>query len=383
MEGMSIRRAFWIFTALIVLTTIADRLLFIILPLYLIDLNFTATEIGIAFSGAAVLLAIFRFLVGKISDLKGRKSLMSLGLLVDSVVTSFYPFLSSISQFSIVKGIKDIAFNMTSTMEDALIGDAFPKNIRPRILARLGTVLPLGRALAAITGFAIVTYFSVVTGFYAAALSLFLAFLIFTVFFKEKKKSRITSFQFTTKSISRPLVIVSLIGISNSLLFTIAYLPGFFILASSLGLAEGDLFLMFLLTYIISSFFAWRTEGWIKSHGREAVLGISALCAGLFTMAYAIAYNSVIFFLALLGVAISFYIWRISYKIVLLDNTNKAHRGEQVGFSKMVVSFGSIIGPVTGGLLIDTISLQSAFIVAGLFGVLGLILSMFLKKYFD
>lgn len=40
MPGMTIRRAFWVFAFLIVLTTMADRILFIILPLYLIGLQF-------------------------------------------------------------------------------------------------------------------------------------------------------------------------------------------------------------------------------------------------------------------------------------------------------------------------------------------------------
>ena len=380
MPGMTIRRAFWIFALLIVLTTVADRILFIILPLYLIGLNFSATEIGLIFSLAGLILILFRFLFGKLSDLRGRKTLMSLGLLADSLATSFYPFISSLAQFSLIRGIKDVAYNTTSTMEDALVGDSFPRRIRLRILARLGTIFPLGRALAAITGFLVVTYLSVIYGFYVAAASLFLAFLVFTIFYKEKRIKRVTSFRFTTKNISKPLVIVSLIGLANTLAFTVAYFPGFFVLANSLGLAEADLFLMFLLTYIVSSLFAWRTEGWIKSHGRVAVLGAGAMGYGLFTMLYALAGSTVVFYLALLGVAISFYVFRICYKTVLLDSTNSKARGEQVGFSRMVTHLGGILGPVTGGLIIDTISLQSTFLVAGSFGLLGFLLALWLRK---
>jgi MFS family permease len=380
MPGMTIRRAFWIFALLIILTNVADRILFIILPLYLINLEFSATEIGLIFSMAGIILAGFRFLIGKFSDLKGRKGLMSIGLLADSLATSFYPFISSLTQFSIVRGIKDVAYNVTSTIEDALIGDSFPRRIRTRILTRLGTIFPLSRALAAITGFLVVTFLSVIYGFYVAAASLFMAFLIFTIFYKEKKTKRITEFRFTTRNISKPLMIVSLIGVCNALAFTIAYYPGFFILADNLGLAEANLFLMFLLTYIISSFFAWRTEGWIKRHGKELVLGAGALGYGLFTMLYTQAVNITIFYLVLLGVAISFYVYNIGYKNALLDSTNKQARGEQIGFSKMISQLGGIAGPITGGLLIDTISLQSAFLVAGSFGLLGFLLALWLRK---
>jgi MFS family permease len=377
---MSIRRAFWIFALLIVLTTMADRLLFIILPLYLIGLSFSATEIGLIFSLAGAILALFRFLAGKFSDLKGRKSLMSLGLLAESMATAFYPAVSTLAHFSIIKGIKDVAYNMTSTMEDALIGDSFPRKIRPRILARLGTIFPLGRALAMIAGLLVVTYLSVAYGFYVAAASLFLASLILALFYREGKVGGVTQFRFTTRNISRPLLIVSLIGLTNTLAFTIAYYPGFFILAGSLGLGEAELFLMFLLTYIISSIFAWKTESWIKKHGRETVLGMGVLGYGGFTMLYSVAYNTVIFYLALLGVAISFYVYRICYKTVLLDSTNNRARGEQVGFSKMITQLGNVAGPLAGGLLIDSISLQAAFLAAGSIGLLGLILAVWLTR---
>jgi MFS family permease len=380
MPGMTIRRAFWIFVLFIILFNVADRLMFIILPLYLLGLEFSATEIGLIFSMAGLILALFRFLVGKLSDLGGRKTLMSLSLLADSVATFFYPSVSTLAHFSIIKGIKDVAYNVTSTIEDALVGDSFPRRIRPRILARLGTIFPLGRALAAITGFFVVTYLSVTHGFYVAAASLFLIFLIFTIFYRERKVRRITPFRFTTENISKALMIVSLISLANSLAFNIAYYPGFFILADSLGLAEADLFLMFLLTYIISSLFAWRTEGWIKRHGKETVLGAGILGYGLFTMLYAFANSIMLFYLVLLGIAISFYVYRICYKIVLLDNTSSKARGEQVGFSKMLSHLGSIAGPVTGGLLIDTVSLQSAFLVAGSFGIIGFLLAIWLRR---
>ena len=380
MPEMSIRRAFWIFAIFIILTTIADRLLFVILPFYLINLSFSATEIGLIFTVGGLFLAIFRFLVGKLSDIKGRKSLMSLGLLADSLATAFFPFVSAMSQFSIIKGIKEVAYNLTSTMEDALMGDSFPRDIRPRILARLGTIFPLGRAIAAIAGFLIVTYLSIAHGFYTAAIVLFLAFLIFTVFFREPSRERITSYRFTARNISKPLAIVTLIGLANSLSFTIAYFPGVFVLANSLGMVEADLFLMFLLVYMISSLFAWRTGSWIKNHGKGTMMSITALGFGSFTMAYAIANSMASFFIALLGVAISFYVFRIAYKTSLLDSTERKHRGEQVGFSKMVVSLGGIAGPLTSGLLIDMISLHAAFLVAGLFGILVIPLSLWLKR---
>jgi MFS transporter, DHA1 family, multidrug resistance protein len=379
MPDMTPRRAFLVFAIMILMVTISDRLIFIILPLHLISLDFSATEIGIIFSVGGLFLALFRFLIGKLSDIKGRKRILSLSLLTDSVSTAFYPFVSSIGQFSAIKGAKDISENIGSTMEDSLIGDSFPRADRPRALARLGTLFPLSRATAAVIGFLIVTFLSVTYGFYAASASLFIGFLVFTMFYKEGARKRITSYRFSVRNLSKPLILVTIIGTTNAIGHTMAYSPGFFILADGIGLGESDLFLMFLATYFISSLFAWRTESWMKRHGKAAVLGAGAFGYGLFTMFYSLSTSPLTFYLPLLGVAISFYVYRIGYKTLLLDSTDDRHRGEQVGFSKMTVSIGNIIGPVTGGLLIDLFSLQTAFIAAGLVGISGLFFSLFLR----
>ena len=119
---MNARRAFWIFAVFIVLTTLADRLMFIILPLWLITTGFSATEIGAIFSAAGLALAAFRLFAGKLSDLLGRKGLMCLGLAADSLATAFMPAARGISQFTALKATKDVSQNLASTMEDAMMG---------------------------------------------------------------------------------------------------------------------------------------------------------------------------------------------------------------------------------------------------------------------
>lgn len=365
---------------LTILVMIADRILFIIFPNYLLRKGFSATEIGLIFSIASLILLISRTFIGKISDILGRKMIMSLGLLIRSLTVPFYPIMSKLYEFSILKGLQELSNTLTSSVEDAIQADIFKKKIRARILAKLGTVYPLSRALGAMIGFFVVTYLSLIHGFYISALVLFVSFLVFFLFFEEKKKKiKIPKFRFSIHRYSRSFKLICLIGLLASINFTASYFPGFFILAKNLGISESLLFLLFLGDYLISSVFAYQSKEWIDKFGRKKTVFAGCLTFSLFIILYPFSSSITQFFLVLLGVSISYYIWRIAFKTVLMDETVERMRGEQIGFSKTIEGIGDMIGPFIGGFLIDTVSLSSAFFFAGGVGLISAVMAFYLE----
>jgi DHA1 family multidrug resistance protein-like MFS transporter len=378
---MEAKRALWVFSAVTILFMIADRILFVVFPNYLLDRNFSATQIGLIFSLAALVLIISRALIGKVSDRIGRKRIMSAGLLADSLATSAFPAASQLYQYAAIKGAKDSADTLTDTVEDAIIADTFPSSVRPKILAKLGAMVPLGRALASIIGFLVVTYLSVVWGFYAAALALFMAFLVFTLFFREEKpvpKPK-EKMRFHAR-FPRRFKMIMAAWFFVSLNYTAAYFPGFFILARELSISEADLFLLLLVSNIVSSILAWKSGKWIERHGREKMAAIGILGVSLFTFAYMFAFSIISFFLILLGVAGFYYVWRVAFKTVMMDSTDPKVRGEQIGLGKTFMSLGDMAGPALGGLLIDSVSLSAAFVFAGLAGFAAFALTLLLLR---
>ena len=171
-------------------------------------------------------------------------------MLLESISISFFPFLTSIHEFGIVKGLREIGDTLSESVHDAIQADVFKKKIRAKVLAKLGTIYPLSRALAAVIGFLIATYLSLVYGFYIAAIITFMNFLIFSIFFKEDKIKRIKkSFKFSMKSYSTKFKIIAVIGFLIAINFNVAYFPGFFILAKNLGISEGLLFILLFFDY--------------------------------------------------------------------------------------------------------------------------------------
>ncbi len=378
---MDAKRALWVFSAVTILFMISDRILFVIFPNYLLDRNFSATQIGLVFSFAALVLVISKTLIGRVSDRIGRKKIMSAGLLADSIATSAFPAASELYQYAAIKGAKDSAETLTDTVDDAIIADTFPPSVRPKILAKLGAMVPLGRALATIIGFLVVTYLSAVWGFYAAALSLFLAFLIFTIFFHEEKPAQAPKkkMKFHAK-FPRRFKIIMAAWFFVSVNYTASYFPAFFMLARNLSISEADLFLLLLASNIVSTILAWKSGKWIEKHGREKISVIGILGVSLFTFSYMFAFSMASFFLILLGVAAFYYVWRVAFKVVMMDSTDPKVRGEQIGFAKIFQGLGDMAGPAIGGLLIDTVSLSAAFMLSGLAGIAAFILTLFLLR---
>jgi DHA1 family multidrug resistance protein-like MFS transporter len=375
-------RALWIFSVVTLLFMTADRILFVIFPNYLLDRQFSATEIGLVFSFAALVLIVSRFFIGRISDKIGRKRIMSAGMLADSAATSAFPVASQLHEFAIIKGTKDAADTLSDSVEDAILADTFGKEERPKALSKLGAMVPLGRAIASIVGALVVTYLSLVWGFYAAAIALFLAFLVFTIFFKEEKTQAAPreKARFSAR-INTKFRLIAAIWFFVSVNYTAAYFPAFFILARNLGITEGLLFMLLLASNIISSILAWKSGGWIEKHGREKTALIGVLGFSFFTFAYMFASSVVSFFLVLLGVAAFYYVYRIAFKTVMMDSTDPKVRGEQIGFAKIFQGLGDMAGPAIGGILIDTISLSAAFIFSGIAGFAAFLLVLvFIRK---
>jgi MFS family permease len=366
-----VKRYFLIFAFVIGLIAISERILFVVFPTYLIQRNFSATQIGLVFSIAGLFLIIARTYIGKLSDLIGRKGIMSIGLVASSIATAFYPLAQKLWHFILLKGFKETSDTLESSVETALQADVFKKNIRANIMAKLGSILPFARAIAMTLGFVILTWLSIEYSFYLSALFIFIAFLVFFIFFKEKKTGR-RKFKYSLSPFKYPKIfnVLILIGFIQALTFNVAYFPGFFILAENyLMISPQMLFILFLISYLISSLFVYPSGKWIDRFGRKNMALFGIFFFNLLILCYIFVENVFHFLIVLVFISVVYYIWRVAYKTAVMDQTRMKDRGEKLGFYKSVEGFGTMLGPLIGGLLIDNVSIQAPFIFAGVVGI--------------
>lgn len=285
---MDVKKAFYMFSLLAVLAMISDRIIFVVLPYYLLGKGINGLDFGLVFSLAAALVIILpRLFLGKLSDIIGRKKIYSLGLLIESISTSFYPFMSNIYELGINKGLKDFSDTVEDSVEDAIMADTFNKKIRANYIAKIGTFIPFGRAIATIIGFIVVTYFSLAFGFYVASFVVFIELIIFVLIFKEPVKKIKKSFKISIKNYPTRFKIITIIGFLIAINFGMSYYPAFFQLAIQLGISDSLLFILLFFDYIISSILTWKSKDWIDRIGRKKTVIITTLGFSIFSMLYA------------------------------------------------------------------------------------------------
>jgi len=165
------------------------------------------------------------------------------------------------------------------------------------------------------------------------------------------------------------------------LCFNIAYLPAFFILANKhLGIQTNTLFLLFLVAYILSTLLVHYTSKVTYSFGKIKILAAATFTTAVFGFLYAFAQSILVFSIALIGISLSLYVWRVSFKTISMDLARPRIRGEQLSFIQTMSGFGNVLGPLISGLLIDLFFIQAPFLVSACL-ILGMSIILYLKRF--
>ncbi len=363
----------WVF--IITLIAMADRMFFVIFPNYLLERQFSGLEIGLVFSLSALALIFARIFIGRLSDFYGRKKILACGFLGQAAAVSVFPFASKIHEFIILRGVKDASETAATSTEDAMLADTFPKKERAKALSRLGAAMPTGRVFGALVGFIATSYLALAHGFFIASALIFAALLLL-LFFQKETSAKISQLSF---HVTGKIKMVALIAFLISFNYAIAYMPAFFVLTKSMGIETSTLFLLFMGGNAISLPFAYSSGRWMKKIGAKSLAVVSAAVFSLAILLYPFAANIVVLFALLAIVSCSFYIWRIAFKVLLMNSTSMENRGGEIGFVKLFQGIGDVAGPVIGGLLLDANILAAPFTVAFASGMAAIFLTAVFK----
>ena len=107
---------------------------------------------------------------------------------------------------------------------------------------------------------------------------------------------------------------------------------------------------------------------------RTMLAGTAIVAVSLFALGYGSFLP--LFFLYRLADGVGRSMWAISRVAYITEAIDPAERGRAISIFGGLNRIGSFAGPVTGGLVADSFGLRSAFILAGMFAVLALIVSL-------
>jgi MFS family permease len=145
------------------------------LPLYIDDGGASKQEIGIVMGSFAIGLLLFRPMLGRLADERGRKIVLLIGTIVAAIAPFGYLASQSIGLLILVRIFHGISVAAFTTGYSALIADLAPAETRGEIIGYMTLGTPLGLAigptlggyLEATSGYGILFLVSAELGFFA------------------------------------------------------------------------------------------------------------------------------------------------------------------------------------------------------------------------
>ena len=352
-----------------------------LLPIYAENLGATGLWLGIVFSAFALSRSVLMPVIGSISDRRGRKKILLIGLLTYALVSLAYVVVGSIVALAAVRLVHGLASAMVVPIAMAYIGDITEKGREGSQMGNFSISLFLGMGAGPFLGgllndaFGLASVFYMMAGLSGFSFLLVLSSLPETRGTLELKRAPPASFAKAVQlSSMRGIVVftfINAIGRGGLMVFLPILGPLIAISPFEIGvLLSANIFLMALLQMPV---------GRITDRGNK----VGLILAG-----------SIVSSISLLLIPLSHSFWPLFavtclmgvggaiQQPALMGLTVEAGKvigmGTSMGAYNTVMSVGMIIAPLIGGLFLDFIGIDAVFYVGGLISILGTILFWYL-----
>ncbi|MBD2383954.1 MFS transporter [Cylindrospermum sp. FACHB-282] len=122
------------------------------LPLYIESVGGSKQEIGMVMGGFAIGLLLFRPMLGRLADQRGRKIILLIGAIVATIAPFGYMAFKSISLLILVRIFHGISVAAFTTGYSALVADLAPGKSRGEIIGYMSLATPIGLAIGPALG---------------------------------------------------------------------------------------------------------------------------------------------------------------------------------------------------------------------------------------
>lgn len=341
-----------------------------VLPFYLSERGFSYGRMANVFAISSASVVFVRVIMGRLSDLWGRKSFYSASLLGSAVASTLTPAAVSVPALAALKALREASALTRDTMHSVLLYaetrtgflNIIGKSRGLEFLTQAGGTLAAGLLLGSLGSSRILI---------AAGLVSVIAFLIFTSLFREKPQEpsadEPASAGVFSLDMSRNLKIitlaagVSMLGISVSHCFI---MPLFF--ARKFDVGPGSVGVVMTLHRLSLALPLLVFSGWLSGFNLRRLYMASIACQGITTILAAVIPHfwaaSVVWLLHdLIGAGV----WVPIQSTLIQAYSREGTRGLDVGKSLALSSLGGVAGPYVAGWLAP-ISISAPFIASGI-----------------
>ena len=343
-----------------------------LLPVYADNLGATGIWIGMLFAGFSISRAVVMPFIGNLSDRRGRKPFISIGLLSYAIISLGFVWANSVPQLVVVRCLQGIASGMIIPIAQAYVGDITPDGEEGKWMGYFNAAFFSGYGLGPLMGGALSEHFGMDSAFYAMG-ALNLAAFLFAIRFLPEVRERKTISQVSFRGMGASNItkglfsfrVVNAVGLGALL----SFLPIFAANYPSLSpLLIGTLLAVHvLLMSSLQVYFGKIADRF----SRKALVIIGSLVNLTFIALIPLTHSfwPLLGLCALVGLGGAISIPAAS--ALMVEGGRKFGMGSTMAIFTMALSIGLIIGSVGGGVIVDWININSVFYFAAGMGLVG------------
>jgi MFS family permease len=360
-----------------------------LLPVYAYELGATGLYIGFIFGAFSLSRTIFLPYFGHLSDLRGRKPFLTIGLLAYFLVSMAYVVSKDVHFFILIRFFQGIASAMILPVAQAYVGEITPEHKEGFMMGLFNVSLYAGLSIGPIAGGMVKDTYGIQSSFLSMGLVSLIGFLLCLVFLPPRTQENLLK---RTKPPLGYRILIRDKFVGGLFIFRFTYtaciglvwafLPLFahaeFRLSSS---AIGILVMLGVLT----SGFLQTPMGFLADRVNKRVLiaiGGLVTAGAVFSFVHVQGFWGLFVSNVLFGVGGGISVPAVMAMTVIIGRKTDS-MGSVMAILTMGHSLGMLMGPIVAGIMTDVFQLTLAFMGGTVLMVIGVGVALLLTSGFQ
>lgn len=342
-----------------------------IMPLYAEELGASSTMIGLMVAGFSVSRGICQPIVGGLSDRRGRRRFMLVGLTVYSLTGLLFVVAGSVLDLMLIRIVQGVGSAMIIPIAMSYVADLAPAGEEGRLMGQLNVALFAGIGSGPVVGGVFLDGLGMESAFYAmsamAGIALLLVRFVLPADHGRKVVDRPPLLQTFTAMIHSPRVVGIMSARASTMVVMVpsmAFLP---LLMEEFMDASGSQIGVVIATRTLTNAALQTPFGRLADRfdrGRLVLVGSCIMAGAMLSIPHAGQFVYLVAIFAVMGIGEA-VVWP-TLGALATEEGRHFGQGSTMGVFNMSMSLGILIGSIGAGTMADLYGLSAAFTAVGI-----------------
>lgn len=361
-----------------------------LLPVYAETMGASGVWIGLIFAANPFFRAMLMVVFGSLSDSKGKKNIILGGLLGYMIVALGFVVATLPIHLFLLRMVQGLFSAMISPVARAYAGELSPANAEGKVMGTLNTGFFAGFAGGPIMGGLLADSFGFNVPFYAMAILSGVSILLVVIWLPEQKSQTLSVDQrpvemimdslrlFRSDTVKGIVSLRSAVGMGHGIFSSL--LPLFAQLA--LGLSSAQVGAIITIRSLTGAVLQRKCGQFADRYNRKWLALAGSLLAPVAFLLVPLARGQGHMMILSVIIGVGFGISVPASEAIAVEQGRKYGMGKMIGLVEMTRSFAMAIGSIAGGIALDSLGTDYAFVAAAGLSVSGVfIATWFLRAY--